>query len=78
MYPENKKTSPRSGGFRPIMYELSNFKLKDMAQCRSVPGQLDKNSEDMEDVANNAVGYLYDNPVDGTTGQKASSLVRFF
>lgn len=60
------------------MHDLNKFGLKEMTVCQSVLRQSGSNAECMEDVANNVVQYLYDNLIDGTTGEKACSLVRFF
>jgi hypothetical protein len=60
------------------MYDLKNFGLKEMTICQSVLRQSGMNTENMEEVANNIVHFLYNNLIDGTTGEKASTLVRFF
>ncbi len=60
------------------MHDLNKFGLREMTICQSVLRQLGSNAENMEEVANSIVQYLYDNLIDGTTGEKACSLVRFF
>lgn len=60
------------------MHDLSNFGLKEMIICQSFLRQSGANAESMEEVANNVVQFLYDNLIDGTTGEKACTLVRFF
>ena len=60
------------------MHDLNNFGLKEMIICQSFLRQSGANAESMEEVANNVVQFLYDNLADGTTGEKACTLVRFF
>lgn len=60
------------------MHDLNNFGLKEMIICQSFLRQSGANAESMEEVANNVVQFLYDNLIDGTTGEKACTLVRFF
>jgi hypothetical protein len=60
------------------MYELKNFSLKEMTICQSVLRQSGMNAKNMEEVANKIVHFLYNNLIDGTTGEKACALVRFF
>jgi hypothetical protein len=60
------------------MHDLNKFGLKEMTICQSVLRKSGSNAESMEEVANNVVQYLYDNLIDGTTGEKACTLVRFF
>jgi len=57
---------------------LNNFGLKEMTICQSILRQSGMNSKNMEEVANNVVQFLYNNLIDGTTGEKACTLVRFF
>jgi len=60
------------------MYELKNFGLKEMTICQSILRQSGMNAETMEEVANNVVQFFYNNLIDGTTGEKVCTLVRFF
>ena len=60
------------------MHDLNNFGLKEMIICQSFLRQSGANAESMEEVANNIVQFLYDNLTDGTMGEKACTLVRFF
>lgn len=60
------------------MHDLNKFGLREMTICQSVLRQSGSNAESMEEVANNVVQYLYDNLIDGKTGVKACSLIRFF
>jgi hypothetical protein len=60
------------------MHDLNKFGLKEMTICQSFLRQSGSDAESMEEVANNVVQYFYDNLIDGTTGEKACSLVRFF
>lgn len=60
------------------MYDIRRFNLSDMTACGAVLRKLGANAQSMEDVANKIVRHLYDEMVDGTTGLRALSLVRFF
>ncbi len=60
------------------MYDIRRFNLSDMTACGAVLRKLAANARSMEDVANKAVRHLYDEMVDGATGQRAMSQVRFF
>jgi two-component system NtrC family sensor kinase len=60
------------------MHDLNKFGLREMTLCQSFLRQSGSDAESMEEVANNVVQYLNDNLIDGTTGAKACSLIRFF
>lgn len=60
------------------MHDLNDFGLKEMIMCQSFLRQSGANARSMEEVSNNVVQFLYDNLIDGTTGEKACTLVRFF
>src|SRR3990172_9058964 len=60
------------------MYDLGQFTLSDMTRCGSVLRKLGSDAKSMEEAANNVVRHLYDQLIDGRTGERATVLVRFF
>ena len=60
------------------MYDVSNFTIRDMTECCKVVRTIGKGAKNMEEVANSIVNHLYVNLIDGQSGKKACSLVRFF
>ncbi|MCR4292927.1 MAG: diguanylate cyclase [Candidatus Kuenenia sp.] len=63
---------------KPSMYDVSNFTIRDMTECCKVVRTIGKGAKNMEEVANSIVNHLYVNLIDGQSGNKACSLVRFF
>ncbi|OOP57115.1 MAG: hypothetical protein AYP45_05345 [Candidatus Brocadia carolinensis] len=59
-------------------YDLVNFTIRDMTKCGKILRNIGKGANNMEDVANRIVHYLYNNLIDGESGNRASSLIRFF
>lgn len=59
-------------------YDLVNFTIRDMTECGKILRNIGKGAKNMEEVANRIVHYLYNNLIDGESGNRASSLVRFF
>lgn len=59
-------------------YDLLNFTIRDMTECGKTLRNIGKGAKNMEEVANSTVHYLYNNLIDGESGHRASSLVRFF
>lgn len=60
------------------MYDLKDFSLRDMTRCGIALRKFSSESENMEEVANRIVSYLYDHLVDSQTGAKECALVRCF
>ncbi|MCU0526686.1 MAG: hypothetical protein MUF72_17890 [Elainella sp. Prado103] len=60
------------------MYDLTRFNDDDMYNCALDLRNLDKASQNIEDIANRIVRYLYENLIDSQTDQSACALVRFF
>lgn len=60
------------------MYGLTQFGLKEMAECGSALRHLGVGASSMEEAANRAVRYLFDHLIDPQTGTKACALVRLF
>jgi len=60
------------------MLDMRSFSLSNMTECGAVLRRLGARAESMEDVANQVVRYLYDNLIDGETGERATALVRLF
>lgn len=63
---------------KPSMYDVSNFTIRDMTECCKIVRTIGKGAKNMEEVANSIVNHLYVNLIDGQSGNKACSLVRFF
>ncbi|BBO18061.1 conserved hypothetical protein [Candidatus Brocadia pituitae] len=58
--------------------DLVNFTIRDMTECGRTLRNIGKGAKNMEEVASRIVHYLYNNLIDGASGNRASSLVRFF
>lgn len=59
------------------MYDLSNFKLRDMVDCAAVLREMGENSPSLSQLAERIVRYLHESCRD-ETGRPACVLVRFF
>ena len=59
-------------------YDLLNFTIRDVTECGKGLRETGKGAGSMEETAGSIVGYLFDHLVDGRTGLRACSLVRFF
>jgi hypothetical protein len=59
-------------------YDLTNFTIHDMTKCGKVLRTIGKGAKSMEETADRIVHHLYDNLVDGQSGNRACALVRFF
>lgn len=62
----------------PRKFDLAHFTLRDMTECGIAIRQAGVNAKNMEEVADRITRYLYENLIDGQTGQKACALVRLF
>jgi hypothetical protein len=60
------------------MYDLTKFTLREMTECGAALRRAGSEAENMEEVANSIVRYLYDHLLDKQTGEKACALVRLF
>jgi len=60
------------------MYDVANFTLADMSQCGAALRKLGEGAESMEAVAGKVTSYLYEELVDGATGEKGFALIRLF
>jgi hypothetical protein len=60
------------------MHDIGNFTLKDMAECSGTLRTMEAGATSMEETANRMVRYLYDQFLDGKTGQQAFVLARLF
>jgi hypothetical protein len=60
------------------MYDVADFTLADMSQCGAALRKLGDGAESMEQVADKAVRYLYQQLADKKTGKNAFALVRLF
>lgn len=59
-------------------YDLVNFTIHDMTKCGKVLRTIGKGAKSMEETADRIVHHLYDNLIDGQSGNRACALVRFF
>lgn len=59
-------------------YDVTNFTIREVTECGRVMRTMGKGASSMEEVAGRIVRYLYDTLIDGKTGERACSLVRFF
>jgi hypothetical protein len=63
---------------RPAAYDITDFTIREVTECGRVMRKMKDGASSMEEVAGRIVRYLYDTLVDGQTGMRACSLVRFF
>jgi hypothetical protein len=63
---------------RPAAYDITDFTIREVTECGKVMRNMNDGASSMEEVAGRIVRYLYDTLVDGQTGMRACSLVRFF
>lgn len=59
-------------------YDIRNFTIRDMTQCGKALRGLGAGANSMEEAAGRIVRYLHDTLIDGQTGERSCSLVRFF
>lgn len=59
-------------------YDMTNFTLREMTECGKALRKMGGGAGSMEETAARIVRHLYDNLIDGRTGARACSLVRFF
>ena len=60
------------------MYDLTRFSLRDMTECGATLRKLGAGADNLEEVANRIVRYLFEQFTDKQTGEKSCVLVRFF
>jgi hypothetical protein len=59
-------------------YDILDFNIREMTECGRNIRTIGEGAQSMEEVAGRIVGYFYDTIIDGRTGERACSLVRFF
>ncbi len=59
-------------------YDVTDFTIRDMTECGKVLRKMGEGAGSMEETAGRIVRRLYDTLIDGQTGMRACSLVRFF
>ncbi len=74
----NSKPDTSPGRVYNLMYNLTNFALKDMTECGAALRRMGVGSKTMEETASRIVTHLYENLVDPQTGEKSLALVRLF
>ena len=60
------------------MYDIGRFTLKDMTMCAGQLRTVGLGAKSMEEAANRVARLLYENLVDGRSGESACALVRVF
>ncbi|OHB68456.1 MAG: hypothetical protein A2V70_07595 [Planctomycetes bacterium RBG_13_63_9] len=60
------------------MHDIRQFTLSDMSHCGAALRKLGSGAQSMEDAADRVVRHLYDQLIDGETGDRAMVLVRIF
>ncbi len=60
------------------MHDITNFTIRDITECSMVLRRAGEGAESMEEAAGRVVRHLYETLVEGRTGERACSLVRFF
>lgn len=63
---------------KPETYDITSFTIREMTECGKKIRTMNEGVVSMEEVAGRIVKYLYDTMVDGRTGERVCSLVRFF
>jgi len=63
---------------RPATYDVTNFTIREVTECGRAMRAMGLGASSMEEVAGRIVRYLHDTLIDGQTGERACSLVRFF
>lgn len=59
-------------------YDVTNFTIREMTECGKALRKMGVGAGSMEEAANRIVRHLHDNLIDGRTGMRSCSLVRFF
>ncbi|MCX5828724.1 MAG: hypothetical protein NTV58_12115 [Deltaproteobacteria bacterium] len=62
----------------PTTYDVTNFTIREMTECGRAMRTMGVGASSMEEVAGRIVRYLHDTLIDGQTGARACSLIRFF
>ena len=76
--PGRGRAGPRpTGAWDSVMYDLANFHLHDMAECAATLRKLGPAADDLFDVSNRIVRFLYDSFRE-SDGTRSCALVRFF
>jgi len=63
---------------KPGGYDLINFTIRDMTECGRFLRMAGEGAMSMEESSGRIVTYLYDNLIDGRTGERGCALVRLF
>jgi len=61
-----------------ITYDIRNFTIREVTECGRALRTMGAGAASMEAAAGRIVRYLYDTLIDGQTGERACSLIRFF
>ncbi len=62
----------------PTTYDMANFTIRELTECGRAVRTMGVGASSMEEVAGRIVRYLHDTLIDGQTGERACSLIRFF
>jgi hypothetical protein len=60
------------------IYDMTHFTIREMTECGKALRKMGAGARSMEEAAGRIVRHLHDNLIDGQTGLRACSLVRFF
>lgn len=59
-------------------HDARNFTIREMTECGAALRKMGEDGRSLEEVARRIVRYLYDGLIDGQSGERACSLVRFY
>lgn len=62
----------------PTTYDVTNFTIREVTECGRAVRTMGLGASSMEEVAGRIVRYLHETLIDGQTGERACSLIRFF
>jgi hypothetical protein len=63
---------------RQTKYDVTNFTIREVTECGRAMRTIGVGASSMEEVAGRIVRYLHDTLINGQTGERACSLIRFF
>jgi len=63
---------------RPTTCDVTNFTIREMTECGRAMRTMGGGATSMEEVAGRIVRYLHDTLIDGQSGERTCSLIRFF
>lgn len=73
-----EKKGMKAQSEKTVRYDARNFTIREMTECGAALRKMGEDGRSMEDVARRMVRYLYDGLIDGQSGERACSLIRFY